>query len=188
MKNKILVFIVLLLALLAGFYYLTRPKDAIKENNQIVDSQAQKKLVMDDFEINLPDGWIQATPVTGTLAMAVNSNEKSDSGFKSYLAVSKDVLQDMDIGGYVETVKDALVGAIPNAVFENEQEAMINERNARAFEAEMNQQGEDYKVLIVAVEGEGNDVWVMSFNTIKSNWDAYKDTFSAVAGSFKLKK
>jgi len=65
---------------------------------------------------------------------------------------------------------------------------VINSRTARAIEADLTQQGVNFKILIVAVKGEGDDVWVISFNTLQSSWMAYQETFSDIANSFKLKK
>ena len=163
-------------------------------NNLSVTKLPQTKIITDDFSIALPSGWKQAEPVVGTSAMAVNISENvSDPAakkinFKSYFAVSYDTLQGKGIIDYLQTVKNSLSQAVPNIVFTKDQDLTINGIFAHATEAEMSQQGVDFKVLMIVVSGQGEDVWVVSFNTVKSSWDSYKDMFYGVADSFIVKK
>ena len=89
---------------------------------------------------------------------------------------------------YLQSVKNQLQQTISNAVFAQERDITINDKAARAVEINLTQQGVDYKILMIVVAGKGDDVWVMSFNTIKSSWDGYEETFSSIAKSFSLKK
>ncbi|MBU1017688.1 hypothetical protein KKA33_01525 [Patescibacteria group bacterium] len=206
----------IMLAILAGFYFVRQNKSSVNSpenttqqvsagsqekidigaglNNQTNNEQLQNKLVTDDFEITFPVGWRKTEPVMGVSVMAVNTNEQlSDPAaqrinFKSYAAVSYDTLQGKSLGEYLQSVKSQLSQTISNVVFTNEQDIIINNRSARAIEAELTQQGVNYKILMIVVAGQGDDVWVMSFNTIKSSWDGYKEIFSNIAKSFSLKK
>ena len=203
MKNKavisVVVIVVVVLAVVVGFYLLKQnkpaPEDApAAEQNQMPNgSETGGKLITDDFSINLPAGWIQATPPGGVSAMAVNVAETIDDpvaeeiGFKSYLAVSYDTLQGENISEYLQTVKSELQKTMPGAVFMNEQDTTINNRSARAMEMELTQQEIDFKILMVVIKGKGEDVWVMSFNTLQSSWDENKEAFSDIAKSFSLK-
>ena len=108
--------------------------------------------------------------------------------FKSYFAVSYDTLQGKNMNDYLQTLKNRLSQTIPNIAFTKEQDVTINGNLAYAIEAELTQQGVDFKVLMVVVSGQGEDIWVISFNTVKSNWDSYKDMFYGVASSFIVKK
>jgi hypothetical protein len=163
-------------------------------NKQTNTEQPQSKLVTDDFDVNLPAGWRQTAPAIGASAMAVNVNESINDpaaqkiNFKSYFAVSYDVLQGKSMNEYVQIVKSGLQQSIANVVFTKEQNMTINDKSAHAIEAELTQQGVNFKILMVVVKGQGDDVWVMSFNTTKSSWDGYKETFYGVANSFNLKK
>lgn len=214
MKNKktilILAISVIILAVLAGIYIsgrnkLVNPEENKTQDNGVTETGPQNEtdnivseknqLVTDDFSMELPLGWSK-TPDTapGVLAIAANPNENiSDAAAKninfiSYLAVSRDALQGKTMEEYLQSVKDELQTAISGAIFANEKDLTINERSARAVETEMTQQGVNFKVLIVAVKGDGDDVWVMSYNTVKSSWDGYKEDFSNSARSFILKK
>ena len=201
MKNKALIALIVLVAALAffGFYYLKQdkpPEGNINQENQEItnEEQSQNKLVTDDFEIDIPEGWIQIAPAMGASAMAANNSEQSSDpavqkiNFKSYLAVSYDTLQGRSLSEYMQTVKIGLQELVPEVSFNEEHDVTINGRNAQAMEVEMSQQGVDFKVLIVAVKGDNDDVWTISFNTTKSSWDGYKEIFSGVANSFNLKK
>ena len=217
MKNKVTIIALIIpgiaLVVLVGFYFVKQNKSLInlpqnamqsnqastgnqeKANDGIgVNNQIQNKLVTDDFEVTLPAGWEKTAPAIGASAMAVNRNEKLDDpaaqkiNFKSYLAVSYDTLQGKGLSEYLQTVKNGLSQIVSNVVFTNEQDVMINGRSAHALEAELAQQGVNFKILMVVITGQGEDVWVMSFNTIKSSWDGYQETFSDMVQSFSLKK
>ena len=171
-------------------------KNTAQENpsSQINTEQAQNKMVTDDFEIVVPDGWKQTAPAMGSSAMAVKINENLNDpaaqkiNFQSYFAVSYDTFQDKTMSEYVQIVKNGLQQTISGIIFTKDQDMTINGKPAHAMEAELTQQGVDFKILMIAITGEEKDVWVMSFNTTKNSWDIYKETFYSIANSFSLKK
>lgn len=189
MNKKIIIsiFLAAIVIIAAGVYYL-------KQNGGQAASQQQTthKLVTDDFDMVIPQGWTQSTPAQGVSVMVVNSQEKIDDpaakeiNFKSYFAVSRDVSEE-GLVGYLETIKNSLGQIIPGIVFEGERDGSINGRDAKVIEAKMTQKGVDFKALVVLVKGDGNDVWIISFSTVKDKWEEYKETFNKVADSFKLK-
>lgn len=208
MKNKIVIIvliIVLTVIIAVGFYFIkqNKPSDGHIENNvlpnqnmegnQTNSEQLQNKLVTDDFEITLPVGWQKTTPAIGSSAMAVKNNEQLNDpaaqkiNFRSYFAVSYDTTQGNSLDEYTQTVKSQLQQAISGIIFAQERDMTINGKVARAFEADFNQQGVNFKVLIIIIEGMNDDVWVISFNTLQSTWAEYRDTFSDIANSFSLK-
>ncbi len=164
-------------------------------NNQPSPEQSQNKIITDDFSINLPAGWMQTTAASGVSAMALDANEvikdpaAQKINFKSYLAVVFDVLQGKTLDEYLKNLKNSLQQAIPNVVFTKEQDMTINGKSSHAMEAELSQQGVNFKILTVLVKDEkGENVWIVTFNTIKSSWDGYKESFYNTANSFVLKK
>jgi len=205
MKNKFLFFLIIggiltiLLLVIVYFVFWNKNNFYMANTTETQDKSvqdkdvSQNKLVTDDFEITLTDGWIKTQASAGTLAMAVATDENTlDSGakkinFRSYLAVSRDTFSGDSLIEYMQTVKDALLATAPNAVFYNENELQIKNRKAYAMEVEINQQEVNFKVLIVAVKGDGDDVWVMSFNTTKLDWEKYSQNFSDMANSFFVK-
>jgi hypothetical protein len=173
-------------------------QNKILEENQIGENStitSGNQLVTDDFSIELPVGWEKVVnTVAGVSAMAANPDEiisdvaAQEINFKSYLAVSPDTIAGQTMEEYMQSIKTELQKSTSGAVFTNENDLTINEQSARAVEVNMTQQGIDFKVLIVAVRGNGDDVWVLSYNTVKSSWDRYVEDFAASARSFVLKK
>ena len=198
MKNKILIIILIIfgsvLAVLAGIYFTKQNRTPLDSSNQTNIEQSQNKIITDDFFINLPVGWKQTAPAIGTSVMAIDTNEivadpaAQKINFKSYFAVSYDTLQGKKLDDYLQTVKNGLSQTISNVVFTNEQDLLINDRPAHAMEAELTQQGVNFKILLIVITGQEEDVWVMSFNTTKNGWNGYKETFYDIADSFSLKK
>jgi len=163
-------------------------------NNPANTIQPQSKMITDDFSIDLPAGWKQTAPAMGASAMAVNADENINDpaaqkiNFKSYFAVSYDTLKGKNINNYSQTIKDGLSQTFPDAIFSNEKDITINGNSAHTMEVEFAQQGVNFKILMVAVVGQGDDAWVISFNTTKSAWDGYKEIFSNIANSFIVKQ
>ncbi|OGH76805.1 MAG: hypothetical protein A2469_03160 [Candidatus Magasanikbacteria bacterium RIFOXYC2_FULL_40_16] len=209
MKNKIAI-IVLIIAIVAilggiGFYFIQKnkaPANSLKNttppsqtgtNNQVNSEQSQNKLVTDDFEISLPEGWQKTAPAIGASAMAIKADEQLTDpaaqkiNFRSYFAVSYDTLQGKSLSEYLQSVKIQLQQTISGAVFAQEHDTTINGKPARAFEASFTQQGVNFKILMVVVKGVNDDVWVISFNTLQSTWAEYQKAFSDIANSFSLK-
>ena len=166
-----------------------KSEKADKTDNQL----SQNKLVTDDFEMVLPQGWIKSDPAAGVSAMAVNADEQLDDpaaeqiNFKSYFAVSRDIIEDGGPSEYMKVIENSLREIIPGISFSEERDMEISGRNARAVKAEMNQKGVDFNALMVSIKGDGNDVWTISFSTTKNKWEEYKESFFNVANSFKLK-
>lgn len=214
MNNKLIIFIIILVVAVvaaAGFFFLN-PKKTIQEQNQIPNgNQAetkngpqqnnqkntgnpQTKIIKDDFSVDLPTGWQETTPSIGVSAMAVNANENINDpavkkiNFKSYFAVSFDTLQGKSLSEYSDSVKSEFKQVASGVVFSNEQDLTINGQSAHAIEADLTQQEINFKILMVVIAGQENDVWVITFNTTKSSWDGYKELFSNVVKSFVVKK
>lgn len=214
MKSKITIIILIVVgvtvAAVIGFYFIKQNKPSTDQvgngalsnqniasnqiyNNQTNSGQAQNKLVTDDFEINLPAGWQKTAPAIGSSAMAVKADEQLNDpaaqkiNFRSYFAVSYDTTQGKSLSEYMQTVQGQLQQTISGIIFAQEHDATINGKAARAFEADFNQRGVNFKILMVAIKGTGDDVWVISFNTLQDTWAEYQDTFSDIASSFNLK-
>jgi hypothetical protein len=142
----------------------------------------------------LPEGWTQAEPTEGISAIAVNGNENINdpavqkTGFKAYFAVATEALQGKSAGEYLLNFKEYLSANIPGIVFAKEGDSAIGGRPAHFLEMEFVQEGISFKVLSISLTGDKDDIWVASFNSIKGNWNGYRDMFYDVANSFVLKK
>lgn len=199
------IIIIIIIAAAGGFYLYKQGKfggfvnDVKNKNNDSADNQKnngvpQSKIITDDFSIDLPEGWTQAQPPMGTSAMAVNTAEVDNDpavkkiNFRSYFAVSYDQTQGKSLIEYAQKVKNELSQATAGVIFNNEQDIIINNKPARAFDAELTQQGINFKVLVVLILGNGEDIWAISFSATKANWAKYEKTFSEIANSFVLKQ
>ncbi len=189
-KNVILILVVvgIIAGIAFGINYLKR------KELMFGGLVAQSELATNDFSLNLPKGWQRAEAGIGISAMAVNIEENVTDpaaqkiNFKTYLAVVYDTLQNRTLGDYLQSAKNGLRQAVPSVVFAKEEELSVNGRPTFTLEAELTQQGVNFYVLMAMIKGEGDDVWVMSFNTVKDSWQEYKKEFYNTINSFTLKK
>jgi len=183
-KNLVYTVVILLTALAigAGVYF---KKDSQPENNI---------LAKDDFSISVPQGWQETQAPTGVSAIVVNASEEitdpaaQEVNFRSYLSVSRDSLKGKSKEEYIEDVKSSLGQLSPTVNFTEDKQIMVGEKEAEAMEVEITQQEVNFKVLLVLVWGEGEDVWVMGFNTTEDKWNEYSSLFYQIAATFQIKK
>jgi len=203
MKNKkvlIISAIVLLIIVVLGvwFYFdrsngLNLGKDDKNSEMEQQGSSQNNMLVKENFSIILPQGWMEGNAIEGVSALAYNVNENitdaaaKAANFTSYLSIASDVSQGRSIAEYVEYTKSALRGVIPEINFVGDKDLTIDNRPAHAIEAELAQEGINFKILLVMIQGEGDKIWITSFNTLKSTWNDYKDAFYQAANTFKVK-
>jgi len=212
MRNKFIVITLIILsvvlAILVGVYFVQKnklpvdfadkttstTKSPIEAGTQEGAGDDADKIITDDFSINLPDGWKQTAASMGATAMVVNSNEHiTDSAaqkinFQSYFAVVYGTLDGKSMKEYTQIVKNSLQQKFGSVVFAKEQDLTINGQPVHQIEIEINQQGVNFKVLLVLIKGQADDAWMLSFNTTKSNWEDYKEIFYTTADSFIVKE
>ncbi|MCX6741236.1 MAG: PsbP-related protein, partial [Candidatus Parcubacteria bacterium] len=92
-----------------------------------------------------------------------------------------------DFSQYVEHVKTLTSQMAPGVVFGAEQDQTIGDNKFHIIEASFNQVGVDFQTLIAVIPGNNNDVWTITFNTPKSQWENYQEIFNKILKSFKLK-
>jgi hypothetical protein len=202
MRNKAIIIVVAVLivalASVAVVYFMNQNKSdgsAVNPEQNIGGEESSNKIATEDFSVTLPAGWKKTiSEVEGVLAMATDPNEVLNDAaaravsFKSYLAITADALAGKSMDEYMASIKGELQKNIPGVILSNENALTINGRPTRALEAEMTQQGISFKVLLVAIQGDEGGVWVLSYNTVKSSWDRYRDAFAESVKSFVLKK
>ncbi len=164
------------------------PAQTTEQNNNF-----GRLITKDKFSLRAPEAWIEAQAPTGVLLMLANSSEKITNqaankiAFKSYVAIINENLGSNTIENYLSLSKNALKQAVPGITFTKEDLTSIGGRQAKVLEADLSQQGINFKVLMFVISGENKDVWVISFNTLSESWNANKSLFYQIAGSFKLK-
>jgi hypothetical protein len=192
MKKTLLIFIVILV--LAGaalaIYYFRGDKTYPEEQGE----NQETFIVKDDFSVLLPEGWTEATGFQGVSAMAINAGEEITDpeaekiNFRTYYSVTYDTLQGRTMESYAEYLKENLRHLLVNVDFVSERMSELNGRDAYVIETKLFQQGVDFKVLMFLIKGEEDDIWLVFFNTVESNWDRYQDLFQKIAASFETKQ
>ncbi len=211
MKKSLLILILILLVLvIAGgtFWYLKTQSNVAGDNlvgvngnravggnnlNQNLLPNDENVFATDDFSLTYPVGWRQTPAMAGVSAMIVKGNENITDpearkmNFQSYLAVSYDSSEGKTKDEVVEYLKNALRSAVPDAVFSRENFLTINGREAYATEVTFRKSGIDFHVLMIAIWGKGNDLWILSYNTLDSLWQGYTSDFEKMTQSFIVK-
>jgi hypothetical protein len=103
------------------------------------------------------------------------------------MAVTKDVLAGKTMDEFAEYVRGVLKGSLPEIEFTKDEDAVINDRDAKILEAKVTQDGYVFKTMLVIIHGEGEETWTLSFNTSEVKWDGLRDMFYEMAESFILK-
>jgi len=202
MKNKILIIIVILVILAAGIgmgigigIYLSKGGEKT-DCGSAYGPEAEEGgslLEKNDFFVVMPEGWAEMAAPTGVSAMVVNVNEEVTEpeaqkiNFQTYYSVVYDTLNERSKEEYFQSIAVSLSQTVPGVVIVQEQEERIDNQDAYFVEAEFNQRNIDFKILLVIFTGEGEGVWILTFNGLKSAWNDYKDLFYEIARSFKLR-
>ena len=201
-KKNLFIIAVFILVLIAGLsigWFLGRDRSGgnLGAGQNIIGgqraAQEDEMLDKDGFSIVVPKGWKEAAAPTGVSAMVVNTGEEITDpalqkiNFKSYYSVSYDNLGERTREEYITYIKDMVKQFAPGINFSSEEDLKINGRDIYKLEADITQQGANFKVLIFLIKGQGNDIWNMSFNSGLDNWEKNKEIFNKIAESFTAK-
>jgi hypothetical protein len=197
MQNKkvlISAIVIIILIALAGVYVYQNQLFSQQNQNNSQNEQLNEEIVTDDFSIELPKNWKNTNDaIEGVSVIAMNSDEiinnaaAEEIGFKSYLAISPDALNERTMEDYMQQVKDELQIAIPEISFSEEADIYINDKLTKKLEADIMQENINFKVVVFIVQEDENNVWILSYNTTDNNWDSYREEFYSSANSFILK-
>lgn len=183
------ILIVLLAGLILAYFLVLKP--AASDNAESRE-QTKDAIETDLFSIKLIDGWVEAQPVYGSAATAINNNELINNldaqkiGFKSYYSVLQDIYSEKTEKDYLDKIKASLKEGFVGVIISDGEAKDIDNRKLYFIESEFNQQNIDFKVLL-AITIKDKDAWIISFNTLKENWEEYKNSFYQVAENFKIK-
>lgn len=189
MKKYILIIVVAVIIIAGAALFYFRDKLPILKSEKGIENN-ENILKKNDFSINLPEGWVEVAAPLGASATAIDSNEEITDAkaqtinFRSYFSVVYDTLGQRTKEQYYQEIKDSLKSAFPDIVFSREEKDRIDNKETYFLEAEFNQKEIDFYVMLVINMGE-KDIWIISFNTLKSSWNNYRDKFYQTAKSFK---
>jgi len=158
------------------------------QSQEKVDKQADKPIEMEtsDYSLTLPAGWQTAKEDTEQ-SIYVNIIEVPVNGFRTYLSVSRDKISEGVLSDYFDNLKNEIKKSTAGISFDNENSVKINERDALAVDGYVRQNNADFKILTVAIKGNGNDVWVFNFNSAKDEWEDNAPVFEQILKSFNIK-
>ena len=165
------------------------------ENNNEADlkgvpptNQTTNNIVTDDFEITPPPGWEGRPAPEGVLAIAIKPSEvmtdteATKIGFKSYFAVTKDTLQGNTKEEYVSFIGEELKKISSSVTLDTVWSTKVDRKDATVLDISMTE-NINFKISMFLV-WDGDDIWVISFNTTEDKWNEYKDAFFTSGSSF----
>jgi len=199
--EKTIIIVVVAVILIAAILFLVKKQEnplsmSTGENNPvaILDQGLQvRDFLGDGFGVKIPQGWKEQVAPTGVSLMAVdvtslvNDQRAQQINFHPYYTVTLDSLAGTAREQYMTNIKRDISLVVPGIVFGNENDLEINANQAWAMEGDVIQNEIAFKLLMVFVKGKNDDLWVLSFNTTKADWDRDSAVFTEVAQSFLIR-
>jgi len=191
MQNKNIIIAVVIILILAGIglaFYFFQGREVDEPNREVEKNILSKEY----FSIEIPEGWEETRGIPGISAMIANLDEENEDpevikmGFKSYFAVAYESASDRTMEEFIEYIKDQLLKGGVGIEIISEKNITIDSREAYLMQGEVEQQGADFKAFIVIVKGDGDDMWLVTFNTALNGSERYKDLFEETIYSFKV--
>ena len=207
MKNKIIfifIFAAISAAGIAGLIFVmqkgTKSIPTIRPATELItESQSKEELekltVMDTayFSFVIPDGWQEADASNTLPIMITDSREKltnnqaKEMNFRTNISINSAELGEILFKDYVEDTKTRLIRAIPIIEITKEEGYTINGKNAHFMEIKSVQNDLKFNTIVILAVGKDNTVWAFSFNALEESWFDYKDIFSNMIESIKMK-
>ena len=207
MKNKIIfifIFAAISAAGIAGLIFVmqkgTKSIPTIRPATELItESQSkeefEKLTVMDTayFSFVIPDGWQEADASNTLPIMITDSREKltnnqaKEMNFRTNISINSAELGEILFKDYVEDTKTRLIQAIPIIEITKEEGYTINGKNAHFMEIKSVQNDLKFNTIVILAVGKDNTVWAFSFNTLEESRLDYKDIFSNMIKSIKMK-
>jgi len=164
---KIVKFGILIIAVL--FLGLLVRRILLNKRNVLSPIENRDHLIIKDkFSILLPKDWQEIEPVNDSIVFSAQN-------LKNSYHVTYDVVEDAYKHDYLKYIKQSIVQISPEVRFVLE--------NHDEIEAELSQDKVVYKSWIKIIWGKDNEVYLLSFNSLKSDWESNKRIFDRVANS-----
>jgi hypothetical protein len=205
--------IVVIVVIIAYFYFPKKKLDSLPENMAAAqtielnkDSQKvrpsvktaatgtpvsikDRMLEKDGFTILVPAGWAEVNYMAGATIVANPGEENLDpvlkkSGFKSYFSVTREKMREKTWGQAITYVGTIVSGAAPEIKYAAERDGVLAGSTMHYWEADLERDGAKFKILVYALRGDGDDLWILTFNTGASMWPAYSRLAPKVFDSF----
>lgn len=171
-----------------------KPTSGCGDSTSKTISNEANKFVNDDFEISIPTNWSKMeNQIPGVTLMVVNDSEINDEenakkiNFQSYYAITYTTTE-KSLNDYLPEYESEMKKAVSGITVANTNDGMVNNYPAKFLELNLSQQNVNFKTFVALIKGEGNDVWILAFNTTAKLWNTYETLIPEILNSFKLKK
>ncbi|MBU1130521.1 hypothetical protein KJ840_00085 [Patescibacteria group bacterium] len=171
------------------------PQEIIAKQQPAVTTATTTENILanDYFALQYPLEWEQSQAPEGISAIIVNNQEEITNpeaqkiNFRTYFSVIYDSLQGRGLEDFVNNYKAEITRAFPDASFVSEVVNQVNNQPAYFLEVQLDDHDLSLKVFFALIQGQEDDMWILTFNTQESNWSLYQEIFSQIVNSFELK-
>jgi hypothetical protein len=193
MKKKLL--IILVSVILISFGAVATYKIFDGSITASIPLSRQGQIITNDFQLSLPFGWEteEPAPENFVLKAIYKQNESNDYsarriGYKTNLYIAQEELNGKTVVEYIEVLKENIKKIKGEILFHSENETSFNNNKAYLIDVESKENNIEFKSILGVIQGQDGEVWVMSFNTPKLDWDILAPQFYGVLDSFKIRE
>ncbi len=152
----------------------------------------EESIVVDNdfFRLEVPGGWVAGEPLPGVINIFYSNVDSGDAranlmNFKDSVSVvldSKTTLGEDHMTG----IKDVLLTVLPGATYSNDKCFEVDGHDACSFEIDMFQNEINLKMVVVAIEGAGSDVWLVTYTTTAPDYEGALVILDEILANFEL--
>lgn len=191
MKRKILVIVVSVTLIFLGAIITYK---IFNERILSLTSMSRQGVIETDyFQLNLPSGWETQEPAPENFVLTAYRKESSKDplarkiNYKTSLYIAREELNDKSMSEYIKLLKEGVQKKKENVIFRSENETSFNNHKAYFLDVELKENNIEFKSIFGVIQGENSEVWIMSFNTPKLDWDITAPQFYSILNSFEIK-
>jgi len=146
------------------------------------------------FRLKLPPGWETQEPAPEPFLLKATyvKNGSQDPlarkiNYRTNLSIAHETLEGETLATYASLLEAEIKSLQDKAIIRSESQTIFNNNSAYLIDAETKDNNIELKNIIVVIQGERDDAWVISLNTTKLDWDNMAFQFYEVLNSFQLK-
>lgn len=146
------------------------------------------------FRLKLPPGWETQEPAPEPFLLKATyvKNGSQDPlarkiNYRTNLSIAHETLEGETLATYASLLEAKIKSLQDKTIIRSESQTIFNNNSAYLIDAETKDNNIELKNIIVVIQGERDDAWVISLNTTKLDWDNMAFQFYEVLNSFQLK-
>jgi len=146
------------------------------------------------FRLKLPPGWETQEPAPEPFLLKATyvKNGSQDPlarkiNYRTNLSIAHETLEGETLATYASLLEAKIKSLQDKTIIRSESQTIFNNNSAYLIDAETKDNNIELKNIIVVIQGERDDAWVISLNTTKLDWDNMASQFYEVLNSFQLK-